>query len=128
MVGIGHALGVTERLTIGAIWVAAVLVTVLTAFVTRSRFADVNRLGGGFIVVGCAVVASVTVGLIRSPFVLRVTAIVAAMSASIVAWDVLHDESSTAALGVIMPPMLTAFVALVGVLVTRASRGMSSRP
>jgi hypothetical protein len=50
------------------------------------------------------------------------------MSASIVAWDVLHDESSTAALGVIMPPMLTAFVALVGVLVTRASRGMSSRP
>jgi hypothetical protein len=125
---IGHALGVGQRLTIGVIWVAAVLVTVLTAFATRSRFADVNPVGGGFIVVGCAVVAALTVGLIRSPLVLGATAIVAAALASAVAWGVLHDESSTAALGVIVPPMLTAFVAFVGVLATRTSRDMSARP
>ncbi|MDQ1477759.1 MAG: hypothetical protein QOE62_2988 [Actinomycetota bacterium] len=119
------------RLIIGVIWVTAVLVTVLTAYVTRSHFADVNPVGGVFIVVGCAVVASVSVGLIRSPLVLGVTAIVAAVWASIVAWGVLHDESSTAALGVIAPPMFSAFVGLLGIGVSslaRTSRGASSRP
>jgi hypothetical protein len=119
---------VSKPLTIGIIWVAAVLVTVLTAFASRSRFADVNPVGGAFIVVGCAVVAALSVGLIRSPVVLGVTAIVAAVLGSAVAWEVLHDESSTAALGVIVPPMLTAFVAFVGVFVARTRRDMSARP
>jgi hypothetical protein len=111
--------GVSKRLTIGIVWVAAVLVTVLTAFATRSRFADVKPVGGVFIVFGCAVVAAISVALIRSPVVLGATAVVAAALASRVAWGVLHEESSTAALGVMVPPMLTAFVAFVGVLVKR---------
>jgi hypothetical protein len=125
---IGHALDVSQRLAIGVIWVATVLITVVTAFATRSGFADVNPAGGAFIVVGCAVVAALSIGLIRSPLVLGVTAIVAAVLACAVAWGVLHDDSSTAAIGVIVPPMLTAFVAFVGVLVTRTRRDMSARP
>jgi hypothetical protein len=42
-------------------------------------------------VVGCEVVGALSVGLIRSPAVFGVTAIVAAVSASAVAWGVLHE-------------------------------------
>jgi hypothetical protein len=119
---------VRQRLAIGVIWVATVFITVVTGFATGSRFADVNPAGGVFIVVGCALVAALSIGLIRSPLVLGVTAIVAAVLACAVAWAVLHDESSTAALGVIVPPMLTSFVAFVDVLVTRTRRDMSARP
>ncbi len=118
----------TARLVIGAIWVGAVLATVATGFATRSQFAEVNPIGGAFIVVGCAVVVAVTVGLVRSPLVLLVTAVVAGVWASIFAWGVVHDESSTAALGVIGPPMLSAVVATVGIGISALIRTGRRKP
>jgi len=102
------------RVTIGAIWLAAIVATIVTAFATRSSFAEVNPFGGVFIVVGCAIGIGVAVVLIRSPIVLAVTAVAGAFFASQVAWTVLHDESSTAALGVIVPPFVNGIAALVG--------------
>jgi hypothetical protein len=102
------------RVTIGAVWLFAVAAIVTIAFATRSSFAEVNPLGGVFIVVGCAVGIGIGVALIRSPVVLAITALVGAFFASQIAWGVLHDEHSTAAIGVIVPPFVNGVVAFVG--------------
>jgi hypothetical protein len=103
------------RATIGALWLAAVAAIVVIAFTTRSSFAEVNPLGGVFIVVGCAVGVGIAVALIRSPVVLAITAAAGALFASQVAWSILHDEHSTAAVGVIAPPFMNGIVAVLGV-------------
>jgi hypothetical protein len=103
------------RATIGTIWLAAVAAIVAIAFATRSSSAEVNPLGGVFIVVGCAVGNGLAVALIRSRVVLAITAVAGAFFASQIAWGVLHNDHSTAAVGVIAPPFVNGVVAVVGV-------------
>ena len=126
-------MSVRVRIIIGGLWLATLIVTVATAYVTRSTFAEMNGFGGVFIVGSCALVIAVTCGLLRSPVVLGVTAVVAGPLGSMVAWNVLHDESSTAALGVLAPAMASGLAALVGVGVdvfvsTRRTRSPEDTP
>jgi hypothetical protein len=112
---IEHHVSVRVRIIIGGLWFATLNVMVLTAYLTRSSFADVKGLGGVFIVGSCVLVIAVTCGLLRSAFVLGLTACAAGFLGSMVAWNVLHDESSTAALGVIAPAIVSGLVAFVGI-------------
>jgi hypothetical protein len=102
---------------IAGLWFAALTTTVVTAYVTRSTFADVNGLGGVFIVGSCLLVIGVASGLFRSAFLLGLTALAAGFLGAMVAWNVLHDESSTAALGVIAPAITSGVVAFVGIAI-----------
>lgn len=104
----------TTRLVIVAAWIVTVTVTVLIAFATRSHFAEVNAIGGVFIVAGCAAVAGLSAALMRPVVIFGAVAAIGTTVGSLLAWNVLHDESSTAAIGVITPPMIDAFVAFVG--------------
>jgi hypothetical protein len=106
---------VAPRVAIGLTWIGIVVVTIGAAFATRSRFAEVNGLGGFFIVVGCSFVALVSTFLVRRPMVLILVGTVAAAAGLVSAWSVLHDESSTAALGVFAPPLLSGVVAAIGI-------------
>jgi hypothetical protein len=117
------------RLIIATIWLAVVTAIVVTAFATRSSFAEVNPLGGVFIVVGCAIGIGIAVALIESPLRLAIAAVAGALFASQVAWGVLHDEHSTAAIGVIVPPFVNGIVAVLGAGIDAAMdrRGSGTR-
>jgi len=119
----------TARRAIVALWICIVAATVVSPYATRSTFAEVDALGGVVIVIGCAAVALVTLPLVRRLVVLALTAGVAAILTSTIAWAVLHDESSTAAIGVLMPPFVSAGIAIIGIAVNasldRAARAPS---
>jgi hypothetical protein len=106
---------VRARLIVGGLWLTTIVVTVVAAYGTRSTFAEVNGLGGVLIVGSCCFVVVVTSALIRSALVLGAAGLVAACIGSMVAWNVLHDQSSTAALGVIAPAVASGLVAFVGI-------------
>ena len=121
-----HHATVRARLLVAVLWIATIAATVLVAFTTRSEFAEVNPGGGTFIVVSCGAIAGVSAWRIRDMRVLWVTAAIAAIIASFVAWSVLRDESSTAAIGVLGPPFLSGCVAFIGSLIS-AARSAPSR-
>ncbi len=118
----------TTRLVIVAAWIGTVTLTVLVAFATRSAAADVNPVGGVFIIVGCAVVAGVCAALMRPVVIFGAVAAIGTTVGALLAWNVLHDESSTAAIGVISPPVIDALVAFVGLrITTRNDRSPTTR-
>lgn len=108
----------TTRIVIVAAWIGTVALTVLIAFATRSHAADVNPLGGLFIIAGCAVVAGVCAALMRPVVIFGAVAAIATTVGALLAWNVLHDESSTAAIGVVSPPVIDALIAFVGLRIT----------
>jgi hypothetical protein len=61
-------------------------------------------------VAACALVAALAAILIKSPRVMAVAAILAGLGAGATTWSVLHDTHSTAALGVIAPPVIGMLV------------------
>jgi hypothetical protein len=117
----GNIRTMTTRLVIVAAWIVTVTVTVLIAFATRSHFAEVNPIGGVFIVAGCAAVAGILAALMRPVVIFGAVAAIATTVGSLLAWNVLHDESSTAAIGVIGPPLIDAFIAFVGLGIAAVS-------
>ncbi len=118
----------TTRLMIVAAWIGTVTLTVLIAFATRSQSADVSPLGGVFIIAGCALVAGLCAALMRPVVIFCAVAAIATTVGALLAWNVLHDESSTAGIGVISPPMIDALVAFVGLrITTRNDRAPTTR-
>ncbi len=61
-------------------------------------------------VAACTLVAALAAMLIKSPNVMAVAAILAGLGAGASTWSVLHDTHSTAALGVIAPPVIGVLV------------------
>jgi hypothetical protein len=105
----------TPHRTLVALWICTVASTVLCEYVTRSTNAQVNAFGGALIVVTCTAAALIACASVRLFTALVITASLAAILASTIAWAVLHDASSTAALGVISPGIVSAVVTIAGV-------------
>lgn len=104
------------RAALATFWVTSSALAVVLAVRSRDDFyATVHpQRGGVTLVVLTTVPALVAVMTIRSRAILLVTFVVSGSWSVVGNWDVMRDESSTAALGVIAIPMMALFLVLLG--------------
>ena len=102
-------------MALGCGWLAALSVVVGIATETRSDRAGTNGSAGAAIVVMTVPVVLLAAWLLREPVAAFLTFSVAATFSCWIAWDVLHDGSSIAAVGVPGPAVIGAFVVVIGI-------------
>lgn len=114
-------------MALNASWLAALVVVVGIAMATRSDFAGTNGSAGPTIVGLTVPAILLATWRLREPLIASLTVLAAATVSCVVAWSVLHDESSTAAIGVPAPGIYAAFLVVIGVAIhARARRARKS--
>jgi hypothetical protein len=118
------------RVTIGwralallsAAWFVALVATVARALATRSELAGTQDSAGPMIVVLVMPLMIASGALLRHAVIAVVTLVAACVVSCALASSVLHDQSSTAAIGVAAVPVWTAAAVVIGVVIDRSLR------
>jgi hypothetical protein len=104
-------------IALGLGWLAALTGLVVVANATRSAFAGTNSGAAPTIVALTAPAILLAAWRLHDPLIAWLTIVAAATVSCVLAWNVLHDEHSTAAIGIPYPAVCAGFVVLVGIAI-----------
>jgi hypothetical protein len=102
---------------LGLAWFAALTVAAGVANTTRSDFAGTNDSAAPTIVALTTPAILLAVWRLRDPLIAAITMAAAGTVSCLLAWNVLHDEHSTAAIGIPYVPVCAGFLVLVGIAI-----------
>jgi hypothetical protein len=101
--------------SLGLAWLTALIVVVAYTVATRSDLAGTNDSAGTALVVATAPAIAVAIWILRTPVVTIVAVVLGAFVTCALATSILNDESSTAAVGLIVVPVVSVVVVGIGV-------------
>lgn len=104
-------------ITFGLLWLGVLIGTVVVTLRTRSEFAGTNDGAGTAVVIATLPAIVLGICLLRRPFIAGLTVATAAIATCFLATAILNDESSTAAVGLIVIPPVSLFIVGLGVVV-----------
>ncbi len=102
--------------SLGLAWLTALIVVVVYTLATRSDLAGTNDSAGTAIVIATAPAIAVAMWILRTPVVTIVAVVVAAFVTCSLAMSILNDESSTAAVGLIVVPVVSLLIVGTGMV------------
>jgi hypothetical protein len=109
--------GKAFTMVLGLGWFVALIAVVGIALGTRSEAAGTNDASGPTIVVLTVPVILLAAWRLRHPLITWLTIGAAGSVSCVLAWNVLHDTHSTAAIGIPYVPVCAGFLVLVGIAI-----------
>jgi hypothetical protein len=104
-------------IALGVLWLVVLIGTVVVTLRSRSEFVGTNDGAGTAIVVATLPAMVLGVCLLRRPDIAVVTMAAGSIATCFLAVSILNDESSTAAVGIIVIPPVSLFIVGIGVVV-----------
>jgi hypothetical protein len=111
----------------GIVWLAVLAAVVADTLASRSEFAGTQDSAGPAMVVLVLPAVVASVAMLRHRVVAPLTFLTAAAASCLLAANILNDQSSTAAIGVLAAPMWTTLVVIAGIALDRITRRATRR-